>query len=81
MKNLKQSTIIINPQRCDYRPSVVLTPNKGRRWPWTLYWRGNPDIIAEIEKRKKNDPDWFAWNLKTMIKKCKGRRCSPKIWT
>ena len=74
MKNLKQSTIIIKSAAvADYRPSVCADAKiKKKDGPWTLYLERNPDIIAEIGKKKKERIlIGFAMESEDLIKNAK----------
>jgi phosphopantothenoylcysteine decarboxylase / phosphopantothenate---cysteine ligase len=76
MKNLKQSTIIIKSAAvADYRPSVCADAKiKKKDGPWTLSLERNPDIIAEIGKKKKERIlIGFAMESEDMIKNAKAK--------
>ena len=76
MKNLKQSTIVIKSAAvADYRPSVCADAKiKKKDGPWTLYLERNPDIIAEIGKKKKERIlIGFAMESEDLIKNAKSK--------
>lgn len=76
MKNLKQSTIIIKSAAvADYRPSVCADAKiKKKDGPWTLSLERNPDIIAEIGKKKKERIlIGFAMESEDLIKNAKAK--------
>ena len=82
MKNLKQSTIIIKSAAvADYRPSVCADAKiKKKDGPWTLYLERNPDIIAEIGKKKKERIlIGFAMESEDLIKNAKAKMLAKNM--
>ena len=82
MKNLKQSTIIIKSAAvADYRPSVCADAKiKKKDGPWTLYLERNPDIIAEIGKKKKERIlIGFAMESEDLIKNAKAKMIAKNM--
>ena len=82
MKNLKQSTIIIKSAAvADYRPSVCADAKiKKKAGPWTLYLERNPDIIAEIGKKKKERIlIGFAMESEDLIKNAKAKMLAKNM--
>ena len=82
MKNLKQSPIIIKPAAvADYRPSVCADAKiKKKDGPWTLYLERNPDIIAEIGKKKKERIlIGFAMESEDLIKNAKAKMLAKNM--
>ena len=82
MKNLKQSTIVIKSAAvADYRPSVCADAKiKKKDGPWTLYLERNPDIIAEIGKKKKERIlIGFAMESEDLIKNAKAKMLAKNM--
>ena len=82
MKNLKQSTIIIKSAAvADYRPSVCADAKiKKKDGPWTLSLERNPDIIAEIGKKKKERIlIGFAMESEDLIKNAKAKMLAKNM--
>ena len=82
MKNLKQSTIVIKSAAvADYRPSVCADAKiKKKDGPWTLYLERNPDIIAEIGKKKKERIlIGFALESEDLIKNAKAKMLAKNM--
>jgi phosphopantothenoylcysteine decarboxylase/phosphopantothenate--cysteine ligase len=82
MKNLKQSTIVIKSAAvADYRPSVCADAKiKKKDGPWTLYLERNPDIIAEIGKKKKERIlIGFALESEDLIKNAKAKMLTKNM--
>lgn len=82
MKNLKQSTIVIKSAAvADYRPSVCADAKiKKKDGPWTLYLERNPDIIAEIGKKKKERIlIGFAMESEDLIKNAKAKMLTKNM--
>jgi phosphopantothenoylcysteine decarboxylase/phosphopantothenate--cysteine ligase len=82
MKNLKQSTIVIKSAAvADYRPSVCADAKiKKKDGPWTLDLERNPDIIAEIGKKKKERIlIGFAMESEDLIKNAKAKMLSKNM--
>ena len=82
MKNLKQSTIVIKSAAvADYRPSVCADAKiKKKDGPWTLYLERNPDIIAEIGKKKKERIlIGFAMESEDLIKNAKSKMLAKNM--
>jgi phosphopantothenoylcysteine decarboxylase/phosphopantothenate--cysteine ligase len=82
MKNLKQSTIIIKSAAvADYRPSVCADAKiKKKDGPWTLCLERNPDIIAEIGKKKKERIlIGFAMESEDLIKNAKAKMLAKNM--
>jgi phosphopantothenoylcysteine decarboxylase/phosphopantothenate--cysteine ligase len=82
MKNLKQSTIVIKSAAvADYRPSVCADAKiKKKDGPWTLCLERNPDIIAEIGKKKKERIlIGFAMESEDLIKNAKAKMLAKNM--
>jgi len=82
MKNLKQSTIVIKSAAvADYRPSVCADAKIKKKYgPWTLYLERNPDIIAEIGKKKKERIlIGFAMESEDLIKNAKSKMLAKNM--
>ena len=82
MSHLKQATIIIKSAAvADYRPSVCAEEKiKKRKGLLSLHLERNPDIIAEIGKKKKNRIlIGFAMESEGLIENAKAKMLAKKM--